>query len=433
MARIENTAFVSYRRKDISWALAVYQYLTHHRYDVFFDFASIPSGDFEQIILTNIKARAHFLVILTPNSFDRCDEPGDWFRREIETAIQEKRNIIPLFLDGFNFGSPLVSDKLTGRLATIRKYNGLDVPGVYFTEAMDRVRERFLNVALDALLHPVPDEVQQAVEKEQTIANKATLHGNGGYVIYSFGDMEFVKVQASESSRGSNNEIRQSHDDQKQHTVNIPYDYYMARFTITNKEYDVYVRAKEINHPVSNWEKKSNHPVENVSWNDAMSYCRWLNELLRSELPSGLILRLPTEAEWEKAACWKPFPNSEGQSASLIYPWGNTFDEHRCNTSEGGRRGTTPVGTYSPQGDSPYGCTDMSGNIWEWTHSLFRPYPYEANDGRENEIDSGRRVLRGGSFDLNKEFAHCAYRLDAHANGLYIHKGFRVVIAPPIF
>lgn len=63
MARIEKTVFISYRRKDISWALAVYHYLTKHNFDVFFDYKSIPSGDFEQIIVGNIKARAHFLVI----------------------------------------------------------------------------------------------------------------------------------------------------------------------------------------------------------------------------------------------------------------------------------------------------------------------------------------------------------------------------------
>jgi hypothetical protein len=75
MARIEKTVFISYRRKDISWALAVYQYLTSRKYDVFFDYTSIPSGDFEQIIVSNIRARAHFVLILTPTALDRCNEP----------------------------------------------------------------------------------------------------------------------------------------------------------------------------------------------------------------------------------------------------------------------------------------------------------------------------------------------------------------------
>src|SRR5215210_3231327 len=119
MSRIERTVFISYRRRDISWALAVYQYLTNQKYDVFFDFSSLSSGDFEQVIISNINARAHFLLILTPTALDRCNEPGDWLRREIEAAIEEKRNIIPLFFDGFSFATTSVTEKLTGKLESI--------------------------------------------------------------------------------------------------------------------------------------------------------------------------------------------------------------------------------------------------------------------------------------------------------------------------
>jgi len=88
MQKIEKTVFISYRRTNVSWALAIYQYLTHQGYDVFFDYKSIASGDFEQIILANIKSRAHFLVILTPSALERCSEPNDWLRREIECALE---------------------------------------------------------------------------------------------------------------------------------------------------------------------------------------------------------------------------------------------------------------------------------------------------------------------------------------------------------
>lgn len=173
MSHPKKTVFISYRRKDISWALAVYHYLTKHDYDVFFDYKSIPSGDFEQIIVGNIKARAHFLVILTPTALDRANEPGDWLRREIENAISERRNIIPLFFDGFNFGVPSVSEKLTGKLGRLKRYNGLEVPAGYFDEAMDRLCGRYLNVTLDAVLHPVSEEVQKAVKEQQVAANQA--------------------------------------------------------------------------------------------------------------------------------------------------------------------------------------------------------------------------------------------------------------------
>ena len=95
MGRIEKTVFISYRRANFWTALAIYQNLTTHGYDVFFDYKSIPSGDFAQVITENIKYRAHFLVVLSPSALERCNEPGDWLRREIELAIDSRRNIIP--------------------------------------------------------------------------------------------------------------------------------------------------------------------------------------------------------------------------------------------------------------------------------------------------------------------------------------------------
>src|SRR5450631_3137782 len=103
MARIEKTVFLSYRRTDLPWALNVYQALTHSGFDVFFDFKSIASGDFESIIFENIRARAHFIVVLTPTALERCEEPGDILRREIEESIEWRRNVVPLFFGEFDF------------------------------------------------------------------------------------------------------------------------------------------------------------------------------------------------------------------------------------------------------------------------------------------------------------------------------------------
>jgi hypothetical protein len=107
MARVEKTVFISYRRTNAPWALAIFQNLNNNGYDVFFDYEGIASGDFEGVILGNIKARAHFIVLLTPSALERCNEPTDWLRREIETALASKRNIVPLMLEGFDFGTPL--------------------------------------------------------------------------------------------------------------------------------------------------------------------------------------------------------------------------------------------------------------------------------------------------------------------------------------
>jgi Flp pilus assembly protein TadD len=151
MGRIEKTVFISYRRTNFYTALAVYQYLTQHGYDVFFDYQSIDSGDFTKAILENIEARAHFVLILSPSALERCNQPNDWLRREIETAIDLKRNIVPMMMEGFDFGSPSTIQALTGKMAALSSYNGLRLYADYFFDAMEKLRTRFLNVALDEL------------------------------------------------------------------------------------------------------------------------------------------------------------------------------------------------------------------------------------------------------------------------------------------
>ncbi|MBK9601833.1 MAG: toll/interleukin-1 receptor domain-containing protein [Anaerolineales bacterium] len=134
MGRIEKTVFISYRRTNFYTALAVYQYLTQNGYDAFFDYQSIDSGNFAKAILENIEARAHFVLVLSSSALERCSEPNDWLRREIETAMDLKRNIVPLMMEGFDFGSPSTIQALSGNLATLNTYNGLRLYSDYFNQ-----------------------------------------------------------------------------------------------------------------------------------------------------------------------------------------------------------------------------------------------------------------------------------------------------------
>ena len=104
-------------------------------------------------------------------------------------------------------------------------------------------------------------------------------------------------------------------------------------------------------------------------------------------------------------------------------------NKNKCNSSEGGKGDTTPVGAYSPTGDSPYGVADMAGNVWEWCHSLHKPYPYQLDDGRENEKDNSLRVVRGGSWLDDLCLARCAYRDWFAAVEFVAPFGFRVVVS----
>ncbi len=173
MDRIEKTVFLSYRRTNIPWALAIFQNLTQYGYDVFFDYNGIAAGDFERIILGNIAARAHFLVLLTPSALERCGDPEDWLRREIEAALASQRNIVPIMLESFDFSAPGIVNQLTGTLAELRNYNGLRVPPDYFDAGMERLRTKFLNVPLTAVIHPASGPAQQVADEQKAAASAA--------------------------------------------------------------------------------------------------------------------------------------------------------------------------------------------------------------------------------------------------------------------
>ena len=153
-----------------------------------------------------------------------------------------------------------------------------------------------------------------------------------------------------------------------------------------------------------------NQPVVYVSWNDAVAYCRWLSEQRGEEV------RLPSEAEWEKAAC-----GTDGR----IFPWGDEFDAKRCNAYETGIGSTSPVGLFANNA-GPYGALDMAGNVWEWTLSEFRSYPY-ADDGRNDPGGDGRRVVRGGGFSNIRDDVRCAIRNYYEPDDRVNYLGFRVL------
>jgi formylglycine-generating enzyme required for sulfatase activity len=205
-------------------------------------------------------------------------------------------------------------------------------------------------------------------------------------------------------------------DELPQHQVTLP-GYWIGRYPVTVAQFRAFVQASGYEPRDSrSLDGEDGHPVRYVTWHDARAYCRWLGE------KAGLPVALPTEAEWEKAA-----RGTEGR----IYPWGDELpDESRCNFGHQ-VGGTTPVGRYSPRGDSPYGCADMAGNVWEWCHSLYRPYPYHPQDGREDLKPEGKRVLRGGAFLDNRGGVRCACRYWADPSGRnFGGGGFRICVAP---
>jgi formylglycine-generating enzyme required for sulfatase activity len=362
-----------------------------------------------RIVLDFADYKPEGTIYILPVRLEECDPPrrlrawqyADYFEGQRERGLQ--RLLISLKRRADSLG-------LSFEMPMPKKEEPIEEKKPIVETPASKQKEKPVEVKKTVIEKPKPLPVPQFSTNQK--------YTEDGFLVEIVGGMEFVRVPAGKFLMGSENGDA---NEKPQHTVVIPYDYWIARYPVTNELYNAYAKAKGIKHPVFGWEKKKDHPVVNVSWNDAMAYRQWLNNVLKAELPSGLVLRLPTEAEWEKAA-----RGTDG----LEYPWGNQFDKNKCNTSEGEKGGTTPVGYYSPQGDSPYGCADMSGNVWEWMHSLKKAYPYKVKDGREDEKVSGVRVLRGGSFVFNIRFARCTYRNDFVIYGFSDNLGFRVVASP---
>ena len=157
----------------------------------------------------------------------------------------------------------------------------------------------------------------------------------------------------------------------------------------------------------------ANHPQVGISWYEAVAFCRWLSQ------ESHLAVRLPTEAEWERAS-----RHTDGR----IYPWGNEFSDGACNLNDTGIGGTTAVGLF-PAGDAACGAADTVGNVWEWCQTRWLPHyaGYEYNVS-EDLTGSERRVLRGGAFYNSRHLLRCASRnFYAAPTNRYSSIGFRVV------
>lgn len=376
--------------------------------------------------------------------------PGQDWKVEIPKAVRESDVVIVCMSpvsarkEGFvqaeiNFALDMALQKPEGTIYIVpAKLEKCEVPDKLsrwqwvnlFEDANDGYEMLMLSLKLRAknlgasLVPPPPQKEPARTASSQPQIQKVSLPSSTKIVaaanqrkleVYTLANMEFVLVPKGKFIMGGTVD-----NEKPKGGIDIPYDYWMARFPVTNAQYNDFIAPVKAKHPVENWSKIKDHPVVNVTWNHAMSFCMWLNDEFAHELPDGYTFRLPTEAEWEKAA--------RGVNG-LEYPWGNVFDPTRANC-KGFAQTTTPVGQFSPRGDSPFGCADMAGNVWEWCHSLYKPYPYKAGDGREDETVAESRVLRGGSWANDRNAARCAYRGNVDPANFGSVSGFRVSASP---
>lgn len=242
--------------------------------------------------------------------------------------------------------------------------------------------------------------------------------------------MEFCSVPAGKFWMGSEIDVVRWSKETPIHEVELPYIFSMARYPVTLSQYCEYVRASGSAPKGPDWWRGDrNAPVTGVSWPAARAFCEWLTERWRANvtIEHAWTVALPSEAEWEKAA-----RGTDGRR----YPWGEEADPEKANYDETAIGGRSTVGCF-PGGVSPYGCEEMSGNVWEWTRSLGdenydKPidYPYDSADGRENPTATGRRVLRGGSCHFDASHVRCAFRRKSGSAARSWFAGFRVVLLP---
>jgi formylglycine-generating enzyme required for sulfatase activity len=205
------------------------------------------------------------------------------------------------------------------------------------------------------------------------------------------------------------------------HELNLP-DYWISRYPVTALEYAAYVVAARRPlpgfwpHPVR-WLEEANRPAAGVCWREALGYCAWLAQ------QTGRQVRLPTEAEWEKATVW-----DADHGTKRLYPWGNDFDPAYCNAAESLIGATTPVDAYRLVGDSAYGVSDLFGNVAEWTLARYQPYPYNHSDGRHDLNLMGYRAARGGSFQSEGRWLTALHRQYFSPDETHYPVGFRIVV-----
>jgi formylglycine-generating enzyme required for sulfatase activity len=290
------------------------------------------------------------------------------------------------------------------RLAELEQHIALAGPACPPDLLQERDELRLILIVLETVL---PDTVIFEPPRPQPVAELAPR------ISWARDGKEMVLVPAGPFILGAERSHRKL--EQPAHEVVLS-AFYIDRAPVTIAEYGRFIAAT--GHPKPKimfpgaWPRDyEQHPVTGVSWHDARAYTAWAGK------------RLPSEAEWEKAASWDWMTATKRR-----YPWGDYWDARLCNMGDTGIGHTTPVGAFSPYGDSPCGAFDMAGNTFEWTTSLEWNYPYRVGDGRDDLARPGVRVRRGGAYTSEELFMRTTTRFLVRPDGMFFSDGFRCVV-----
>ncbi|HUY76667.1 MAG TPA: SUMF1/EgtB/PvdO family nonheme iron enzyme [Ktedonobacterales bacterium] len=400
--RVPDPIFVSHSHKDNEWCREFIATLTAAGWSVWYDEQGLHGGAaWLTVIEKELSARPIVMLIITPDAL-----ASEWVQRELQLAMLERKQILPVL----HKDTPQVG----GFLKLIQWINVVGLPAPIAAARVAQEMGYPLDGKNQPSSPPLPPPSRSLPPDNRFPKRLADL----GYTALPSGDDIVIipplcDIPAGPFVMGSDKrrDIQAYDDELPTQTIALP-AYQIARHPVTVAEYACAVRGRaRPEGAIRDQLERMDHPIVNVSWHDAMAYVQWLSER------TGKSWQLPTEAEWEKAA-----RGTDGR----IYPWGDRWDTTRANTRESGFGRTSSVGNHS-NGTSPYRVQEMAGNVWEWTSSSYKPYPYHQtvseDGGRDNEA---ARVLRGGSWYLNSRNARVACRSRLDSNVRAFDRGFRM-------
>ncbi len=458
-----NHIFISYSHKESDYAHGLAQTLYKDGFDVWIDDRLDYGSQWPNEIQKQLDSCRAFIVIMSPNSFG-----SEWVQSELQRAKRKKKPIFPLLLGGdgpwLSVESTQFFDVRGGVYPDAKFYSALKRvirpdpsartlrmpkaprkaklrasslnlnPGMIaatigalvfflllsvtllwglFSKDEVSLPTQMANPTMDVVLLdeptavPTPTASPAMPEVEQTVPDEMALIPAGEFTMGMDAFDEFAICEKI----GGECRLDWFMDEEPIHTIYLD-AFYMDIYEVTNIQYKGCVDSGECDSPeisasTSRLDYYDNpefdhYPVINVTWYQAQAYCEW----------SGG--RLPTEAEWEKAA--------RGTEASP-FPWGDTLDPSYANYNYT-VGDTTAVGSYE-KGISPYGLYDMAGNVWEWVSSLHGSYPYAANDGREAPSSENGRIMRGGSWGYVGVSISTSYRYTWDSSDSNLDLGFR--------